>query len=123
MALVLLASSPALALGFIFGEGTDAPAASSIEDDGMLRVYLKSLGDPASLGMTLAGSYTVEGDRGFRFDRDTAIVLAADGESVLLSVGGLTIDMGPSHDADAAGRDRRRRKRHLHPRIGEGRAL
>ena len=36
--------------------------------------------------MTLAGSYTVEGDRGFRFDRDTAIVLAADGESVLLSV-------------------------------------
>ena len=96
LALALLASSPALALGFIFGEGTDAPAASAIEDDGMLRVYLKSLGDPASLGMTLAGSYTVEGDRGFRFDRDTAIVLAADGESVLLSVGGLTIDMGPS---------------------------
>ena len=81
LALLLLASSPALALGFIFGDGTDAPAASSIEDDGMLRVYLKSLGDPASLGMTLAGSYTVEGDRGFRFDRDTAIVLAADGES------------------------------------------
>ena len=96
LALLLLASSPALALGFIFGDGTDAPAASSIEDDGMLRVYLKSLGDPASLGMTLAGSYTVEGDRGFRFERDTAIVLAADGESVLLSVGGLTIDMGPS---------------------------
>ena len=96
LALLLLASSPALALGFIFGEGTDAPAASAIEDDGMLRVYLKSLGDPASLGMTLAGSYTVEGDRGFRFERDTAIVLAADGESVLLSVGGLTIDMGPS---------------------------
>ena len=96
MALALLASTPALALGFIFGEGTNTPAASAIEDDGMLRVYLKSLGDPASLGMTLAGSYTVEGDRGFRFERDTAIVLAADGESVLLSVGGLTIDMGPS---------------------------
>ena len=96
MALALLASTPALALGFIFGEGTNTPAASAIEDDGMLRVYLKSLGDPASLGMTLAGSYTVEGDRGFRFDRDTAIVLAADGESVLLCVGGLTIDMGPS---------------------------
>ena len=56
LALLLLASSPALALGFIFGDGTDAPAASSIEDDGMLRVYLKSLGDPASLGMPLAGS-------------------------------------------------------------------
>ncbi len=96
LALWLLASTPALALGFIFGDGTDEPAASAIEDDGMLRVYLKSLGDPPSLGMTLSGSYTVEGDRGFRFGRDTAIVLAADGESVLLSVGGLTIDMGPS---------------------------
>ena len=96
MALMLLTCAPASALGFIFGDGTDAPAASSIEDDGMLRVYLLSLGDPASLGMTLAGSYTVEGDRGFRFERDTAIVLAADGESVLLCVGGLTIDMGPS---------------------------
>ena len=96
MALMLLTCAPASALGFIFGGGTNAPAPSAIEDDGMLRVYLKSLGDPASLGMTLAGSYTVEGDRGFRFDRDTAIVLAADGESVLLSVGGLTIDMGPS---------------------------
>ena len=61
LALALLASSPALALGFIFGGEADAPAASAIEDDGMLRVYLKSLGDPASLGMTLAGSYTVEG--------------------------------------------------------------
>ena len=96
MALMLLTCAPASALGFIFGGGTNAPAPSAIEDDGMLRVYLKSLGDPASLGMTLAGSYTVEGDRGFRFARDTAIVLAADGESVLLSVGGLTIDMGPS---------------------------
>ena len=50
LALALLASSPALALGFIFGEGTDAPAASAIEDDGMLRVYLKSLGRPGLAG-------------------------------------------------------------------------
>ena len=63
MAVVLLTSAPALALGFIFGEDAQTPVASSIEDDGMLRVYLLSLGDPASLGMTLAGSYTVEGDR------------------------------------------------------------
>ncbi len=96
MALVLLASAPALALEMILEEPTPTPAVSEIADDGMLRVYLLSLGDPASLGMTLAGSYTVEGDRGFRFDRDTQIVLAADGENVLLSVGGLTIDMGPS---------------------------
>ena len=56
MALMLLTCAPASALGFIFGGGTNAPAPSAIEDDGMLRVYLKSLGDPASLGMTLAGS-------------------------------------------------------------------
>ena len=100
MAVAVLFGAPATALEFLFGSETLSPQASvapsSIEDDGMLRVYLKSLGDPASLGLTLAGSYSVEGDPGFQFARDTAIVLAADGENVLLSVGGLTIDMGPS---------------------------
>ncbi|NLD59102.1 MAG: SpoIID/LytB domain-containing protein [Clostridiales bacterium] len=100
LALMILAvalAQPASALEFLFGGGpTNAPAASQIEDDGMLRVYLKSLGDPEALGLTLAGSYTVEGDRGFRFARDTEIALAADNGSVLLSVGGLTIDMGDS---------------------------
>ena len=81
--------------GFIFGGGTNAPAPSAIEMTGMLRVYLKSAGRPGFSGHDAGRSYTVEGDRGFRFERDTAIVLAADGESVLLSVGGLTIDMGP----------------------------
>jgi len=100
LALMILAvafSQPALALEFLFGGGpTNAPSASKIEDDGMLRVYLKSLGDPQALGLTLAGAYTVEGDKGFRFARDTEIALAADGGGVLLSVGGLTIDMGDS---------------------------
>ena len=96
--LALLLSAPAMALEFLFGGGdaSPTPSASQIEDDGMLRVYLKSLGDPEALGLTLAGVYSVEGDPGFRFARDTQIELAVDGENVLLSAGGLTIDMGPS---------------------------
>ena len=69
-------------------------AASKIEDDGWLRVYLRSLSAPKQLHLTLAGVYAVEGDPGFRFDRNTPVTLdALDGE-VWLSAGGVTIDMG-----------------------------
>lgn len=84
-------------------EATPSPAStpqpaeiqdSAIEDDGRIRVLLKSLGQPESLHLRLAGSYAVEGDAGFRFDRDAEVTLfAADGE-VWLQSGGLTIDMG-----------------------------
>ena len=68
--------------------------ASSMEDDGWLRVYLRSLGGPQQLHLTLAGVYAVEGDPGFRFDRGTTMTLsAADGE-VWMRAGGLTIDLG-----------------------------
>ena len=63
-------------------------------DDGEVRVFLKSLGRPEALGLTLDGVYTVEGDRGFRFARGTEISVAADEGSLLLTAGGLTIDMG-----------------------------
>ena len=75
---------------------TPAPAieAAEMADDGWLRVYLRSLGKPEQLHLTLSGSYAVEGDSGFRFERNTPVTLsAADGE-VWLSVGGLTVDMG-----------------------------
>ena len=62
--------------------------------DGTLRVWLQSLGAVKALGLTLAGSYTVEGDRGFRFEPGTEIKLGADGGSIALEVGGATIDMG-----------------------------
>ena len=74
-------------------EAPDVPD-SALEDDGWLRVNLKSMGQPEQLHLRLAGSYALENDPGFRFDRDTEITLtAADGE-VWLSAGGLTIDMG-----------------------------
>lgn len=67
---------------------------SAIEDDGVVRVYLKSLAAPQNLTLTLDGVYTVEHDGGFRFDEGTQIVLSDGGDQVWLSVGGLTLDMG-----------------------------
>lgn len=69
---------------------------SSIEDDGMLRVALTSLGDPQSLTLTLSGVYAVEGDAGFRFDRDTVVTLFQQSGEVWMTVGGLTLDFGKS---------------------------
>ena len=69
---------------------------ASLEDDGQLRVYLKSMGDPNQLDLTFAGVYAVEGDPGFRFDRNAQATLSiADGD-VYMWVGGLTLDLGPS---------------------------
>ena len=111
-------SSPSLALSWLLGEPTPQPAqptagqptqvqptqtpvaaepvASQIADDGQLRVYLKSMGNPAELNITLAGVYTVEHDAGFRFARGAQIRLSAYRGAVYLSVGGLTIHMGSS---------------------------
>ena len=67
---------------------------SGLEDDGLLRVALQSLGQPGHIHLTLSGSYAVEADPGFRFDSGTSFTLAAAEDRVWLSVGGLTIDMG-----------------------------
>ena len=69
---------------------------SAIADDGLLRVSLKSLGAPQTLDLTLAGVYTVEHNAGFRFARGTRITLAAEDGNVMLSVGGLTLSLGPA---------------------------
>ena len=90
----------ALILALIFALPTGAYAEkilpSAIEDDGVVRVYLKSLGAPENLTLTLDGVYTVEHDAGWRFDRGMEIVLSADNGRIWLSAGGLTIDMGPA---------------------------
>ncbi len=111
MAAVMLlgACANAEVLEWLFGgDESDVPAsaasptpapvtevkASAIEDDGIIRVYLKSLGDPQQLNLTLAGSYAVEGDAGFYFDRNARLALSAVDGDVYLSVSGLTINMG-----------------------------
>ncbi len=70
--------------------------AAAIEDDGMLRVDLRTLFGLPQLHLRFAGVYAVEGDPGFRFDRDAQVTLTAADGSVYLSAGGLNIDMGQS---------------------------
>ena len=70
--------------------------AASIEDDGLVRVALQSLGAPGTLNLTLSGIYAVDGDPGFRFARGTRVALSEGDGRVYLAVGGLTIDMGTS---------------------------
>ncbi len=78
-------------------EATLAPIPeAAIQDDGVLRVLLASLSEPQQLHLTLAGVYAVDGDPGFRFDRDARVALSWAEGRVYLSVGGLTIDMGAS---------------------------
>jgi stage II sporulation protein D len=75
-------------------ETTQDIAISDIQDDGIIRVYLKSLGDPEALYLTLAGEYTVEGSSAMRFERGAEVIVTADGDDVCLTAGGLTLNMG-----------------------------
>ena len=102
LALCLLVCMPANAFAFewLFGSGNTVDessiASSSIEDDGVLRVYLKSLGSPSSLTLTMDGNYTVENDKGFRFARGTQLLMDVSGDDIYLSAGGMSIAMGSS---------------------------
>ena len=80
-------------------------AAASSDGSGEIRVLLRSLGTVNALQLTLAGSYTLDGDPGFRFDRGTVITVAASASSIYMRAGGLFIDMGATmtltrHQAD-----------------------
>lgn len=79
---------------------TPAPLApvpdATIEDDGLVRVALLSLESPAQLHLTLSGVYAVDGDPGFRFERETRLALSEALGHVYMSVGGLTMNMGAS---------------------------
>ena len=86
---LMLAAAPALAL-----QETAADPAAATGESGALRVYLKSLGAPASLALRLAGSYSIDGNTGLYFERDTEITAAARNGKVWLSCGGLQMNMG-----------------------------
>lgn len=89
--LLALLAQPAMAWSLL---GDDRISASSFSDNGVIRVWLKSLGAPRSLTLKLDGVYTVEQNSGFRFDRGSTIVLSAGEDGVWLTSGGLKIDMG-----------------------------
>ena len=88
-ALMLLALPPAFNQ-----EITEDIALSSIEDDGLIRVYLKSLDNPQALYLTLAGEYTVEGSSAMRFERGSELIVTAQDGCAYITVGGLTLNMG-----------------------------
>ena len=67
---------------------------STRRDDGVLRVLLRSMKGEQTLHLTLAGNYTVVGDRPIGFDRGTEATLSIDGGEIWLSAGGLRIGMG-----------------------------
>ena len=100
IALILSAVIVLTGSGFLIGHLLSADAdeirPSDIKDDGQIRVWLKSLGAPQALGLTLRGAYTLEGNAGFRFEDDTAVTLSTDGQTIYLGVGGLYADMGSS---------------------------
>lgn len=77
---------------------TDAPKGVTVAEGetvyGMIRVWLQSLGNRSALGLTLDGSYSVDGDRGFQFEPGTEISLGLDGGHIVLKAGGAAIDMG-----------------------------
>ena len=85
----------------LWGTDTPAPSASlapipsaAIEDDGVLRVELRSLGALPAMNLRLAGIYAVDGDPGFRFERGTRVALTAEEGEIYLGVGGLILNMG-----------------------------
>lgn len=84
-----------IALLFVFpAMAAEQVSSSAIRDDGIVRVYLKSLGSPESLRISMNGVYTVEHDSGWRFERDTEILLYSNEGRVWISAGGMAIDMG-----------------------------
>lgn len=89
----ILALLPAAALAEIAAEAKPV-IESKIEDDGMLRVRLSSLGKPQALNLTIAGAYAVESGAGFRFERGAQLQLCAYGGEVWLCAGGMAVNMG-----------------------------
>ena len=86
---IFLAALMLLAYSFASAEGEK-------RTDGALRVFLKSLGEPAELNVRLAGDYSLDGDAGMRFDRDTTLTLLAQQDAVFMKVGGFTMRLGNS---------------------------
>lgn len=68
-------------------------ARSNYEDDGLLRVYLKSLSQPSCLNLTLMGSYTLEHDPLVRFADGSEMTVFVHAGEIYMSIGGLTMGM------------------------------
>ena len=94
--LAILAAAALLTLGALAEPAALTVTESTRRDDGVLRVLLRSMKGEQTLHLTLAGNYTVDGDRPIGFDRGMEATLSVDGGEIWLSAGGLRIGMGES---------------------------
>lgn len=104
--LALLLACPAAVLA----EEESTQALSSNEqtqntESGMLRVYLKSLGDKAILNLTLEGSYSLGGNTAMRLRSGSRLTVSIEGDALWLDCGGISICTGETltltrHQAD-----------------------
>ena len=92
----ILSIAMILALLLASGSFAGAQSAPGAIEDGALRVYLRSLGEISNLYLTLSGSYSLGGEAGMQFDRDTRVLLSARGDSLYMKVGGFTMYLGDS---------------------------
>ena len=93
---MLLALAMALPMSALAetADTTPAPTESAASETGTLRVYLKSLGAPAQLNVTLAGSYSLNGKTGFRFKSGTTLGVSIEDGAIWLDCGGISICAG-----------------------------
>ena len=77
---------------------TPAPATTPapLRDDGLLAVWLKSLGAPQTLHLTVEGVYTLEDSAGFRFERGAQVALTAASGDIWLKTDALSLNLGPA---------------------------
>lgn len=77
---------------------TSAPLTGGNTQNGMVRVYLTSLGNPATLNLTVHGSYSVNGTAAGALSNGTKLTLKfnASSGSLLLTCNGTTSNMGSS---------------------------
>ena len=89
---LLLGLMPALPLLAESAPLTQRSAAAS----GTVRVYLSSLSSLSSLDLTIAGSYSVNGDTTQAFTRGDQVTVSCSGGTLTLSKGGVARSMGSS---------------------------
>ncbi len=89
--LCLLTAAPALAASV-----SSAPLTGGSARNGMVRVKLQSLGNPASLTLTVNGSYTVNGQASRALASGTKVTVKKANGGLSLTVNGATTAMGAS---------------------------
>jgi len=84
----------ALLIALILPASACAEAVSDLTDDGLLRVRLASLEETGELTLAVTGSYALGGSPALRLAPGAQLTAQARNGRVLLTVGGLTMDMG-----------------------------